>query len=273
MALGGTAMRGTVVAPLVRALAIVSAFTSQDRWLGNSQLADRTRLPASTVSRIAQTLAQLGYLLYDGQARKYRLSPAVLGLGYAAIAHSEAQLHARDLMQAFAQQHQVHVCLAARDRLDLVVLESRGGTQAPSARHPQVGLRVGIAHSPLGWSLLAALPELERFYLLENVEHRLPREWPGLRRRVGEGIAQVHDKGYCAAIGEWDPDMGILAAPLVLDGQSPYVLACIGPSARMTRARLERELGPRLLGMARAIQEDVRQAGPLRPLTLSMETA
>jgi len=259
MAPGDTAMRASMVTPLVRALDIFLAFNGQDRWLGNSQLADRTRLPASTVSRIAQTLAHLGYLCYDSQARKYRLAPAVLGLGYAAIAHSEVQQVARASMQDFAQQHKVHVCLAARDRLDLVVLESHSDAQAQAVRLPQVGLRVGIAHSPLGWSLLAALPELERFYLFENVEHRMPREWVSLRRRASEGIAQVQEKGYCAAIGEWAPELGIVAAPLVLEGQSPYVLACIGPSARMTRARVERELGPRLLAMTRAIGQDIQQ--------------
>ena len=75
----------------VRALVLISAFAPHERWLGNGQLAHRTGLPPSTVTRIAQSLVHLGYLLYDVQERKYRLSPAVLGLGYAAIAHSAIQ--------------------------------------------------------------------------------------------------------------------------------------------------------------------------------------
>jgi len=248
-----------VVTPLVRALAVCAAFTPQDRWLGNSQLAQRTQLPPSTVSRIAQTLVRLGYLQHDGQERKYRLTAAVLGLGYAAITQSVVQRHARPHMLAFAEQHRVHVSLAARDRLDLVVLESRRGQDMPAAMGLPVGIRIGMALSPMGWSLLSALPELERHYLLENVEQRVPRDWARLRRRVGEGMAQVHDKGYCTAIGEWDPEIGIVAAPLVVDGQSPFVLACVGASARLSRARIERELGPRLLTMARGIQRDIHQ--------------
>lgn len=248
-----------VVTPLVRALAVCAAFTPQDRWLGNSQLAQRTQLPPSTVSRIAQTLVRLGYLQHDGEGRKYRLTAAVLGLGYAAITQSVVQRHARPHMLAFAEQHRVHVSLAARDRLDLMVLESRRGQDMPAAMGLPVGMRIGMALSPMGWSLLAALPELERHYLLENVEQRVPRDWSRLRRRVGEGMAQVHDKGYCTAIGEWDPDIGIVAAPLVVEGQSPFVLACVGASARLSRARIERELGPRLLAMARAIQRDIQQ--------------
>ncbi len=251
----------TVVTPLVRALVLISAFAPQERWLGNGQLAQRTGLPPSTVTRIAQSLVHLGYLLYDAHERKYRLSPAVLGLGYAAIAHSAIQGLAGEPMGAFAQQHKAHVCLAARDRLDLVVLECRRSLESPLALPLHVGMRVGMAQSPMGWSLLAALPEMERSYLLDNVERRVPRDWLRLRRRICEGVAQVYEKGYCTAIGEWEPALGTIAVPVLLEGTSPFVLACIGASAGMTRARVERELGPRLLGMARSLQTEFNTIG------------
>lgn len=249
-----------VVTPLVRALVLISAFAPHERWLGNGQLAHRTGLPPSTVTRIAQSLVHLGYLLYDVQERKYRLSPAVLGLGYAAIAHSAIQGLAGERMAAFAQQYKVHVCLAARDRLDLVVLECQRSLASPLALPLHVGMRVGMALSPMGWSLLAALPELERSYLLENVERRMSHEWPRRRRRVFEGVGQALEKGYCSAIGEWEPDLGIVAAPVLLEGNLPFVLACIGPSSGTTRARVERELGPRLLAMARCMQTEFNTA-------------
>ncbi|WP_081771802.1 IclR family transcriptional regulator [Paraburkholderia nodosa] len=251
----------TVVTPLVRALALFSAFAPEERWLGNGELAQRTGLPPSTVSRIARSLVHLGYLLYDAPQRKYRLSAAVLGLGYAAIAHSAMQGLAGKRMAAFARQHKLHVCLAVRDRLDLVVLECHRSLESPVMLPLHVGMRVGIALSPMGWSLLAALPELERGYLLENVERRLSRDWARLRRRVLEGMAQVGDKGYCTAIGEWEPELGILAASVLLEGNAPFVLVCIGASHAMTRARVERELGPRLLRMAYELQEEFNVIG------------
>jgi len=251
----------TVVTPLVRALVLMSAFAPQDRWLGNGQLAQRTGLPPSTVSRIAQSLVQVGYLLYDGEARKYRLAPAVLGLGYAAIAHSAIQELAGGHMEAFARQHHTHMCLVARDRLDLIVLECRRSVESPMTLPLHVGMRVGMALSPMGWALLAALPEIERHYLLENVERRMPTDWKKLHRRIGEGVAQASERGYCTAIGEWEPELGILAAPVILEGTSPFVVACIGYSRSMTRARVERELGPRLLAMGRALQTEFNMIG------------
>lgn len=244
-----------MVAPFARALALLDAFSPRDRWLGNRELSARTGLPTSTVTRITQSLALLGYLHHDAHERKYRLAPSVLGLGYAAIANSDVQRAARERMRAFADRNKVHVNLSTRDRLDVIVLESCNSAHATVSLDLHVGARVGIASSPMGWTLLAALPELERFYLLENVERRLPREWPRLRRRSAEAISQVAEKGFCASLGEWNQDFAIVAAPLLIEEHAPLVIGCIGASAQMTRQRVERELGPRLLAMAGEIQQ------------------
>jgi DNA-binding IclR family transcriptional regulator len=249
--------RPPMVAPFARALALLDAFSPRDRWLGNGELSARTGLPTSTVTRITQSLALLGYLHHDTHERKYRLAPSVLGLGYAAIANSDVQRAARERMRAFADLYKVHVNLCSRDRLDLIVLESCNTAHSTLSLDLHVGARVGIASSPMGWALLAALPELERFYLMENVERRAPREWPRLRRRSAEAISQVAEKGYCASLGEWNQDFAIVAAPLLIEDHAPLVIGCIGASIQMTRQRVERELGPRLRAMTGEIQKAV----------------
>ena len=250
----GTSQRPMVM-PFARAIALLCAFTPRDRWLGNSELALRAGLPASTVTRLAKSLVSLGYLLHDPAERKYRLAAAVLALGYAAFANSEVQRVARTRMQAFADQHGVHVNLSSRDRLDVIVLENCSHAQSTLSLNLHIGARVGIASSPIGWALLAALPEPERNYLLSGVERRTVREWPLVRRRANTAIAQVHEMGYCSMLGDCGSDLGIVAAPVAVDGHDPRVLACIGSSARLSRARVERELGPRLSAMARVLQQ------------------
>lgn len=244
-----------MVAPFARALALLYAFTQQDRWLGNGDLALRTGLPAPTVTRLAQSLVSLGYLLHDPVERKYRLAAAVLTLGYAAFANSEVQRVARAQMQAFANQHFVHVILSSRYRLDLIVLERCASPQSTLSLNLHIGARVGIASSSMGCALLAVLPEPERYYLLNNVERRMPREWPRLRRLSSEAMAQVYEKGYCSSSSESDPGLGIVATPVLIMGQEPRVLACVAPGSQLSRARVERELGPRLLGMANLLQQ------------------
>ncbi|TSH91265.1 IclR family transcriptional regulator [Verticiella sediminum] len=246
-----------VVAPFARALAVLAAFVPGETWLGNRDLSVRTGLPASTVTRIAQTLVVLGYLFRDDEGRKYRLAPSALALGYGATANSDVQRLACACMQAFAERHRLHVNLSSRDRLDMIVLESCRSVQSALALNLYVGVRLGIASSPMGWAFLAALPELERYYLLENVERRTPRDWPRLRRRTSEALAQMSRVGFCSSLGEWESEIGIVAAPLLVEGHAPLVLACVGTSQQMTRARVEREIGPQLLATVFSIQQKV----------------
>ena len=254
---GGQAM----VVPLARSLSILAAFTPQTPWLCNQELVLETGIPAPSVSRMLRSLVALGYLHYSPERRKYRLAAPVLSLGYAAIAHSNVQRVARLEMQSFADASESYVVLGARDRLDVIVLETCASKPATLDLNLSAGTRLRIASSPMGWAMLAALPELERFYLLGNVERKTEREWPLLRRRITEGISQVHNTGYCMSLGEWEPELAIVAAPLVIADRTPLVLACIGRSARMGRARIERELGPRLVAAAQSLQQQALFAG------------
>jgi DNA-binding IclR family transcriptional regulator len=244
-----------MVAPFARAIALLCAFTPDDRWLSNGGLALRTGLPASTVTRLARSLVLLGYLLHEPVARKYRLSAAVLALGHGASAGHELQRTARARMQAFAERHGVHVNLSSRDGLELVVLESCETSHSRLSLNLRLGGRVGIASSPLGWAMLGALKEPERDGLLAGMERRMPRDWSLLRRRATAAIATVREQGYCSALTECRSDLGIVATPVLVDGSDPLVLACIGSSATFNRVRVESELGPRLLAMARALQD------------------
>ncbi|MGO4333058.1 IclR family transcriptional regulator [Cupriavidus sp. 2TAF22] len=245
-----------MVAPLARSLAVLSAFTPEEQWLGNQEISAHTGIPAPTVSRMLHSLVTLGYLRYSRERRKYRLSAAVLSLGYGAIAHRTIHRLARVKMQAFADASQTFVVLAIRDRLDLIVLATCTSQSTAIDLRLPVGTRLHIASSPLGWALLASLPELERFYLLGNVERKMARDWPRLRRRIGEGISETLNSGFCTSIGEWEPELGVVATPVNLPGHAPLVIACIGPGARMSRARTDRELGPRLAATAHALQEE-----------------
>jgi DNA-binding IclR family transcriptional regulator len=251
------AMAKPMVEPFARALGLLSAFTPQDQWLGNTELSQRTDLPASTVSRMAQTLVVLGYLLHDPVLRKYRLTSAVLSLGYAAFANAEVERLARLQMQSFANQEQSHVVLSSRYRLDIIVLESCRSAHSTGALNLHIGNRVGMATSPMGWALLASLPEAERYYLLNNLERRMPREWPHLRRRASEAISKVYEAGYCSSVSDTDPNLGMLAAPVQVGGDDPRVLACVVQRSLLKCARTERALGNRLI----AIANDLKQAG------------
>ncbi len=249
------------VNPLGRAMAVLSAFSPHERWLGSHEVSVRTSIPISSATRFLHSLAALGYIKYCVEKKKYRLTASVLSLGYAAMAHSEILFRALPGMQALAEEHETYVVLGTRDRLDVVLLEccSSKSEQAGRGRVSlsiSTGTRFEIAESPLGWALLASLPELERSYLSMKIELRKKRDWERISRRFSEAFYQVQQKGYCTSLGEVDPEISVVAAPLLISGCVPMVIACIGSSVNMTRARIDRELGPKLTQLERRIRQE-----------------
>lgn len=248
------APRSGIVTPLIRAMEILSAFAAHDIWLGNKTISGRTGLPVSTVSRLLKSLVSLGYLHHDAQRRQYRLAAAVLGLGYAASSHSDVQRVVRKAGADFAGEHNMTVLLAMRDRLDLVVLDSYFGAESHRCRGLYVGTRVEIAGSPLGYTLLAASPVLERSYLLENIARRTPEAWPELEAQMSESLRQISTWGFCYSLSQVESGMALLSVPLSFTGRGLFVLACLGSPGHMSKTRVIRELGPKLVALANQLQ-------------------
>lgn len=246
---------GVMVTPLARGLAVLAAFSAEQIWMGNKQIALDTGLPPSTVSRMLRSLTTLGYLHHDEAQRKYRLAATALGLGYAAIADGDLQRVAGPEMRRLAESTDTYVTLSMRDRLNLVVIDSYLGSQAMLSLDMTPGTRMSIACSVAGAALLAALPELERSYLQTRLQNKADREWPAQRRRIAEKISQVHELGFAMSPGEWVPELSSASTPIIIPERPPWVLSCTGLTARIPRVRLEREIGPRLVATAQLLQQ------------------
>ncbi|HXZ09816.1 MAG TPA: IclR family transcriptional regulator [Paraburkholderia sp.] len=254
---GERAPSDATVMPLVRGLSILSAFAPDKAALGNLEIAQATGIPASTVLRLLKSLVALGYLHQDKTSRKYSLAAASLALGYAAIADPDLQRLASIEMRKFAEATDTYVLLGTRERLDILILETQIGSRAVLDLQLRPGMRMDIAYSLMGWALLAALPEAERSYLLCELERRPDDNWPVIGRRMHEKIAQVRELGFGMLHGDWEPELACVAAPVPLPDRPPMVLGCVGRTARLAQARLERELGPQLITIAQTLRARV----------------
>ncbi len=83
------------VTALARGLELLRCFRTGEAMLGNQDFVRRTGFPKATVSRLAGTLVQLGYLRYDESLGKYALDAGVLALGYAYLSASDVVALAR----------------------------------------------------------------------------------------------------------------------------------------------------------------------------------
>lgn len=74
-----------VIQVVARAFDILRCFDGPNERLGNSELASRSGLPRSTVSRLACTLTQIDHLAYFRDDMKYGVGPRAVEMSLALI--------------------------------------------------------------------------------------------------------------------------------------------------------------------------------------------
>ena len=243
------------VTALARGLDVLACFRSGDAMLGNGELAERCRLPKSTVSRLAQTLARLGYLRYVDDVAKYRLGGSTLALGSAMLSGMAIRQLARPMMQEVADFSQAVVALGVRVGLGIIYIEvCRHNTAVMLSL--DVGSRLPLATTAMGRAYLAAADEAERQDLLQQLRTMDEPTWPRRKRVLDAALEQYRKTGCCSSFGEWQPDIsGIAVGVHPSGGQPAMALNCGGPSFRLSRAFLLDEVRPRLASVARRLEE------------------
>ena len=235
------------VTALARGLELLACFRSGDKLLGNQELAERSKLPKSTVSRLTYTLTKLGYLQYDEQAGKYRLGTATLALGSAMLSRLDIRQLARPLMQELADFSRTMVSLGMRDRLSMIYVENCR-SQAALTLRLDVGARIPVASTAMGRAYLAEISSNERNDILERVRDLDELAWPTLRDRVMRAVDEYHTLGCCTSFGEWQPDVNAIAIAFrPSENAAPLSINCGGPAFNLSPDFLLEEVRPRLI--------------------------
>lgn len=207
---------------LERGVEILRAFRPGSAVLGNTDLAERTGLPKSTVSRLTQTLVGAGMLQIDPASGGYLLAPAVLSLAHAMRSGSRILAIASPPMKALAKARKVNVGLAVADRHEMVYLESIRHGSTTSLRSIVSGQRVPMELTSLGRAHLASLPAELRAALLASFRARRRAQWPALEAEIWQAIQHIEQTGYCAA--SWQAEVVALATPVVVPATPPLVI-------------------------------------------------
>lgn len=238
---------------LARGLEVLRVFDPSDGALGNNEIAKRTGIPKPTVSRLAWTLTKLGYLIYLPETRRYQLGPAGLSLGYAILSRLQVRNVARPLMQQLSDETGASVAIGMRDRLEMLYIAYTHSESSLTLRL-NVGTRIPLASTAMGRAFLAAIPESERSYLMQNLERKSPAEWPRMKTRIEGALTEVGRKGFCASMGEWQRGVNAIAAPLKVRDEI-YSISCGAPGYVLKEKRLLDEVAPRFLGIVAAIED------------------
>jgi DNA-binding IclR family transcriptional regulator len=244
------------VEALARGLELLHCFGHRDKLLGNQELAQRSGLPKSTVSRLTYTLTKLGYLAHITEVGKYALGSATLSLGSAALGRLDIRKLARPPMQELAEFSQCSVSLTSRDRLCMIYVEAVRSSAAVTLSL-DTGSRIQIATSASGRAYLAAVSEQERKEILDAVrEVAEVSRWPDVQKGVAKALVDLRALGVCASFGDWQKDVNAIAIPVRPGSGLPPMSISVGaPSYNVTQKFLLEEARPRLIKLANDLEK------------------
>jgi IclR family transcriptional regulator, acetate operon repressor len=195
------------------------------------ELAERSGLPKSTVSRAVSALERRGLLQRDGARRSVRPGPVLLGLARRGVPDADLVDLAGPILEGLGEASGETINLAVPTPLGvehLAQVDSRhfiGSTNWLGRRVEYSTTAVGKVFAAFG----AAPPELA----------------------VSEAVLEaVRARGYGIAVGELEPGLAAMAAPVrAANGDTIAALSISGPDHRLTTTRIS-ELAPVLVAGA-----------------------
>lgn len=242
------------VVSLARGLEVLRAFRVRDGFLGNHEIAERTGLPRPTVTRLTYTLCQLGYLMQVPRIGKYQLAPSAITLGYSALANLGVRQVARPLMEEVSDRLAAPIALGVLDRNRALYVDISRGSSTFTVQL-DIGARVPLAKTAMGWALIAAMEPAERDAVFDRLAERHGDDWPALRVQMEAAIKRYPQQGFVASEGNWRSDINAVGVPLVTaDGSGVYAFNCGGPPHQFTRDKMETVYGPAIVALVRDIE-------------------
>lgn len=241
---------------LARGLSVLRAFRPSDDGLGNAEIAERTGLPKSTVSRLTYTLHALGYLGHARHGERYRPGPALLALGNIASASIGFVDLAGPIMQQLADRTRTLSLLAVRD-VDRMLLTKAWRPAGVSSIWLEVGHRLPIRGTSSGACYLAAVSNAALPRVIEEIagdRDLTPERATAIR---DDAYAQLLTRGFAITRPEHYFTANIHAVSTSFqppDLSDPVVFSCGAAPADLTLERMETEVGPALRAAVRELE-------------------
>ena len=212
-----------------RALDVLEALAAAGGTASLSDLAAACGLPTPTLHRLANTLADRGYLR-QAPDRRYSLGSRLVPLG--TDAHVLLGERALPVLRGLAELsgESANLAVLTKGRAEYVA-------QAPG-RHAmriftEVGNRVALHCTGVGKALLAAIPPAQASRLIGTAPLAARTSATITDPDVLQAeIALIRARGY--ALDEGEMEAGVRCVAVGMPGTTPMALSVSGPTARMT---------------------------------------
>ncbi len=222
------------VGSVARAIALLDALAESETGLGVNELARRIGVNASTASRLLATLEASG-LVERSPGGPFRLGLRLVALSDRVLGQLDVRQRARPLLTRLAAQTGETATLSVPSGGDAVTVDfvpsgssvvSMARLGRPSVLHATAVGKIVLAFGASGDARPAAdsLPAYTERTITDP-------------RALLDEVQSVRERGYAEAIGEREPDLGALAAPVFgRGGELSAILGVQGPASRMPSA-------------------------------------
>ncbi|WP_430512773.1 IclR family transcriptional regulator [Pannonibacter phragmitetus] len=182
---------------LARGLSVLRAFRMGEDGLSNAEIAQRTGLPKSTVSRLTWTLVRLGYLVQSSNDDRFRPGPTLIAVGQVAGSSLSFLVPAHELMSELADATGTLVVLSVRDG-DKLVLIRTWRPRGVSSIWLEVGQRIPMRRTASARAYSAALTSAEFEQLLNARDFLKLRSCTAGRRSAIRPFPSWQPRASCA---------------------------------------------------------------------------
>lgn len=227
------------VGSVQRAVDVLDALAEARSELGTNEIARRTGVNVSSISRLLSTLTTSGLVQHIPATGRYRLGIRILQLADAARESLDVRNLARPVLEELTTITSETSTLSLPGTHDLLTIDFVPSPQSVRSV-AQIG-RNSVAHATAAGKVLLTwggkLPEGD---LIRYTDRTITD-----RGALAQEIDRVRERGWAQAVGEREDDLNAVAVP-VLDstGTLIAVLGVQGPAGRFTPGAMRAAIEP-----------------------------
>ena len=222
---------------LARGLAVIRAFSADDRGMTVLQISQKIGLPRTAVRRCLHTLKCLGYV--DSEGSIFSLRPRILTLGHMYLASTPLSVTAQPVLERMARQLKETTSLAVLDGQEILFIGHSSQVQLVSVSFA-VGNRLPAHCTANGHVLLSGLSRaaLDTYFANAQLKRMTPKTVTS-RKELLARIDKARKDGYGLVDQEYNLAVRSIAVPVMgIDGKMVASLSVSVPAERYTVTQL-----------------------------------
>lgn len=236
---------------LERGLSLLRLFKPGVSSLGNGELAERSGMARSTITRITHQMVEYGFLIQEPGTGAFRLGPVVLSLAEAYNTASPLLRVCHPLLEETAMKYSIDINLSMLDDDDMVYIESVRHRKETLERRVRAGHRIPFAMTSAGKALLASLPDDQFQQRLEALPDDSDR---GRQLRAELIAARQEFATYGYSTSQWMTSLTAMATPFETANRETLYVGFGIALSESTDSLMHTLYGPALLDLARKLQ-------------------